>query len=141
MEIAIYAPVPAVLLRSARETCKCVGRVAFGTNSQQLFEEIDSEFGPGLPVIIHPTVRYGDPDGLGKLTFGATYIGYERANNKGVHKVPTVRPRATSWTARRWERRGPQHGSPIYRQGESEASARCRHQLVGAAAGVRFPSG
>ena len=94
MGIVIYAPVPAVLLRSALETCKGEGRVAFGTNAQQLFEEIDNEFGPGLPVIILPTVHDGDPEGFGKVSFGATYIGYEKATDKGVHKNPTVRPSA-----------------------------------------------
>jgi hypothetical protein len=94
MGIAIYAPVPAVLLRSALETCNAKGRVAFGTNAQQLFEEIDSEFGPGLPVIIYPTIHYGDPHGVGKLSFAATYIGFEKANDKGLHKNSTVRPSA-----------------------------------------------
>jgi hypothetical protein len=94
MAICIYAPVPAVLLQSALETCEREGRVAFGTNAQQLFEDIDADFGPRIPVIIHPTVHYGDPKGFGKLSFAATYIGFEKADHKGLHKTSAVRPNA-----------------------------------------------
>jgi hypothetical protein len=61
MGIGILAPVPAVLLPSAIETCEREGRVAFGTNAIDLFLKINEQYGSDLPVIIQPTVGYGEP--------------------------------------------------------------------------------
>jgi hypothetical protein len=86
--IGILAPVPAVLLRSALETCQEHGLVGFGTNAVEFFEELDAE----LPVVIYPTVHYGDPEGYGRYSFQGTYTDVERADEKGLHRNPRVRP-------------------------------------------------
>lgn len=93
MGICLLAPVPAILLRSAMVTCRAQGRVAFGTNAISPFDRIEAEFGPGIPVIIVPTLNSGDPDGFSRRTFGARYFGYVKGNKRtGLHPNPELRP-------------------------------------------------
>jgi hypothetical protein len=104
MGVGILAPVPAILLKSATETCAAVGRVAFGTEAWEFFAKVNEEYGQGLPVLIYPTPRYGDPDKLcdpGKVAFCGVYLGLTPAR-AGKHPNPAVRPSATindtGWT-------------------------------------------
>jgi hypothetical protein len=97
MGIAILAPVPAILLKSATDTCAAVGRVAFGTEAWEFFAKVNEEYCEGLPVLVYATPRYGDPDKLcdpGKVTFRGVYLGLTRAQ-AGKHPNPAVRPSAT----------------------------------------------
>jgi hypothetical protein len=74
------------------EACEREGRVAFGTNAFEFFMKLEREDRPELAVVIQPTLRYGDPDNYGKLTFQGTYIGFVMADNRGLHPNPAVRP-------------------------------------------------
>lgn len=97
MGVGIFAPVPATILLSAVETCSKAGRVAFGSDDWQFFAKIDKDYGEGLPVLIYPTHRDGDPDKLcapGYATFWGTYLGKKLAK-AGKHPNPAVRPPAT----------------------------------------------
>jgi hypothetical protein len=92
MGIGLLAPVPAVHITSAIETYRRAGRVAFATNAIDVFAKIDEEYGAGIPVIIQPTVRYGDPKGYARSSFGATYDRFVTADRSGRHPDPAVRP-------------------------------------------------
>ena len=97
MGVGLLAPVPAILLRSALETCAAQGKVAFGTDAFEMFAKLDQQFGESVPVLIYPTGQHGDPDGLctpGFVSYRATYRGTQQAW-KGKHPTPTLRPTAT----------------------------------------------
>ena len=94
MGIAIFAPIPASILKSSIETCAKAGRVAFGSKAGNVFDKADE----GIPVLIYPTGRNDDPDKLcpcdGYVNFRGTYLGTVRAI-AGKHPNPDVRPLAT----------------------------------------------
>lgn len=69
MGVAILAPVPAVIIDSAIETCAREGVVAFGTNAFEVFHKVEEEYGTGMPVIVKPTPQYGDPKGYARMNF------------------------------------------------------------------------
>ena len=97
MIIGILAPVPANILKSAQETCAKAGRIVFGSNAREMFDKANRQGGEGLPVLIYPTNRYGDPDNVcdpGYATFRGVYLGTKIAQ-AGQHPNPTVRPLPT----------------------------------------------
>lgn len=97
MRIGILAPVPAVLPKSALDTCAAMGKVAFGTNAWELFATIDAEYGDGLPMLIYPFHHRGDPDKLcdpGFASFRGAYVGSVRPR-RIKHPNPAVRPAVT----------------------------------------------
>jgi hypothetical protein len=95
--VGILAPIPAVILKSAFDTCAKAGRVAFGTNAWELFEKIEHEYGSGLPVLIYPTHFFGDPDRLctpAFASFRGIFVG-TRTPLGGKHPNPALRPAIT----------------------------------------------
>lgn len=74
MGVRLLAPVPAVLLKTALETCLAQGRVAFGTNAWKVFSKLASEYGAPLPVLIYATHHYCHPDRFCNPSF-ATFRG------------------------------------------------------------------
>lgn len=98
MGVAILAPVPAELIGSAVATCTETGRVAFGTNAFEVFKAAENIYGAPLPVLIYPTIHYGDPEKVsrpGYAPFKATYFQLKRANNRGRHPDAFIRPAMT----------------------------------------------
>jgi hypothetical protein len=98
MGIGILAPVPATIMRSAMDTCTVEGRVAFGSDAWDVFDRANREYGEGIPVLIYPTHRYGDPDKLcdpGFVPLRADYFGTTPATKAGKHPNPAVRPQIT----------------------------------------------
>ena len=98
MGVAILAPVPADLLKSALETCALKGRVAFGTDAYDVFAKVHADYGSPLPVLIYPTVHYGDPDGMSRGGYAcllASYLKLTQADKFGRHPDPSIRPLVT----------------------------------------------
>jgi hypothetical protein len=95
MGVAILAPVPAVIIDSALETCTREGVVAFGTNAFEVFHRVEEEYGPGRPVIIKPTPRHGDPRGYARMTFSGLFERFTKADRQGLHPEPAKRPAVT----------------------------------------------
>jgi hypothetical protein len=103
MGVGILAPVPAVHLKSALETCAKHGRVAFGSDAWEFFAKASLEYGEGIPVLIYASPSFGDPDKLatpGAVGFCGTYLGTEKAR-AGKHPNPELRP-ATTVTDTAW---------------------------------------
>jgi len=97
MGIGILAPVPAVHLTSAMETCAKVGRVAFGSGSWEVFAKANEVYGIGIPVLIYASHPEDDPDHLstpGVVGFRGVYLGTTEAR-AGKHPNPDVRPLTT----------------------------------------------
>lgn len=97
MAIGLLAPVPAVHLKAALDTCTAAGRVAFGTEAFDVFHKAMTEYGAGIPVLIWPTAHFGDPDNLcdpGYGRFRGTLVGTVEAR-VGRHPNPAVRPATT----------------------------------------------
>ncbi|MCJ2086452.1 hypothetical protein MKK88_10670 [Methylobacterium sp. E-005] len=95
MGVAILAPVPAVIIDSAMETCAREGVVAFGTNAFEVFHRVEEEYGTGIPVIIKPTSRYGDPKGYARMSFSGKFERFTKADRQGLHPEPEKRPAVT----------------------------------------------
>jgi len=106
MGIAVLAPVPASILKSAIETCVTAGRVAFGSKVWNVFDKATTEYGKGIPVLICPTGRKDDPDELcpsvGYVNFRSLYLGTVQAV-AGRHPNPDVRPSATISDTDDWD--------------------------------------
>ena len=97
MDVALLAPVPAILMRSAIDICATKGTVAFGTNAFEVFAKLDEQYGEGVPVLIYPTGQHGDPDGVcspGSASFRAVYRRTQQAW-RGKHPAPELRPATT----------------------------------------------
>lgn len=97
MGVGLLAPVPAIFMASALQTCEAHGRVAFGTNAFEVFAKLDLEYGEGLPVLIYPTGHHGNPDGIcepGYANFRAVYRKTQSAS-RGRHPTPALRPAST----------------------------------------------
>jgi hypothetical protein len=80
------------------DTCAVAGRVEFGSDAWDVFDKANREYGEGIPVLIYPTHRYGDPDKLcdpGFVPFRAGYLGTTAATKAGKHPNPVVRPQVT----------------------------------------------
>lgn len=95
MPVAILAPVPAELIQSAIGVCADHGRVAFGTNAFDVFSKVEEDYGVALPVLIYPTVHYGDPDKVsrpGYACFHARFLRLKQADRNGKHPDGSLRP-------------------------------------------------
>ena len=92
MTVAILAPAPAILIKSALETCATAGVAAFGAKAREFFDKVDKDYGAGIRVIIFPTVTYGDPVGFGRKSFSATYLRFQEATAQAMHPEPHKRP-------------------------------------------------
>lgn len=98
MGVGILAPVPATIMGSAKNTCAFEGRVAFGSDAWDFFDKAKQDYGEGIPVLIYPTHRYGDPDRLcdpGFVPFRGIFLRTVRATKAGKHPDPAVRPQVT----------------------------------------------
>ena len=98
MGVGILAPVPAVHLKAALETCAAAGRVAFGSDAWEALQRADEKYGKGIPVLIYPTHHHGDPDRLsdpGYVNFRGVFVEITMAHHGGRHPDPTIRPRTT----------------------------------------------
>jgi hypothetical protein len=97
MGVGILAPVPAVHLKSALDTCAAAGRVAFGSDAWEVLQRAGKNYGEGISVLIYPTHHHGDPDRLsdpGYVNFRGVFHGITMAHG-GKHPDPTIRPRTT----------------------------------------------
>lgn len=98
MGFGILAPVPADLLKSALATCEEKGRVAFGTNAGDIFRKAAQVYGQPFPILIYPTIHYGDPDRVsapGYACFRGAYLRLAPANPNGRHPEASIRPPTT----------------------------------------------
>ena len=50
MGVGIFAPVPAVHMKSALDICAKEGKVSFGTNAWEVFVKASTQYGEGIPV-------------------------------------------------------------------------------------------
>jgi hypothetical protein len=93
---AILAPVPAIFLENAFQICRDEGRVAFGTNTVDVFVEQNI----GYEVYIYPTINQRDPDSIrpnNDVCFKGTFDRVTRPS-RGVHPESKIRPRRTTST-------------------------------------------
>ena len=97
MGVGLLAPVPAIFMRSAMNTCAERGTVAFGTNAFEVFAKLDEQYGEGMPVLICPTGQHGDPDRVCTPGFASFRAVYRRTQQawRGKHPTPAFRPAAT----------------------------------------------
>jgi hypothetical protein len=99
--IAVLAPVPLQHLESGRAVCEREGRVAFGSQMWELFEEIDNEGGAAVPVYIYASHAV-TPAVKPCVTWVASYLRYIRSAGGEHPKGRSLRPPSTTDDAERF---------------------------------------
>lgn len=91
--IALLTPVPLVHLLDGLEVCEAEGKVAFGSNAWELFEDLDRTR-EGMPVDVF-IYASRSPEPLGNVaSWTARYVGYIRRENASAQAIP--RPPSTA---------------------------------------------
>lgn len=99
MGLSLLAPVPARHIKSALDTFKIEGMVAFGSNAFSVFQTPEGLAGQkwkGATVLIY--VSHPEPDypGFGpNILYAGKFVRWRPADRRGKHPEPEYRPAST----------------------------------------------